>query len=192
MKKSAWRLALSAVLFVAWIGYLAYLAATTTQPVVLSRPQFLSAELYVIAQISADAADAEQPGSHIAVKKVVWANKAEDAGLKTLQVAGLPSLKDLEKLLKKELEEADHIADPKKKEQSRHAAQNKFDLEKKFAWDAPGEFILALSHSTTDPSVYTVTALPRTPGFSGQSGRIYPATPATVRQLEMLVKEFHP
>ncbi len=35
------RLILAAALFVAWIGMLAILAATTTRPVVLSRPQFL-------------------------------------------------------------------------------------------------------------------------------------------------------
>ena len=54
MKKSPWRLALSAVLLACWIGYLAYLSATTTHPIVLSRPQFLSADLYVIAEVPAE------------------------------------------------------------------------------------------------------------------------------------------
>ena len=49
MKFAVVRLAVAAALFLAWIGYLSYLAATTRNPVVLSRPQFLVSERDVIA-----------------------------------------------------------------------------------------------------------------------------------------------
>src|SRR5437764_4672079 len=41
----------AAVLLAAWIGYIAYLALTTSHPTVLSRPQFLVADLWVIARV---------------------------------------------------------------------------------------------------------------------------------------------
>jgi len=44
-------LALAAGLFAAWIGYLAFLVLTTRHLVVLSRPQFLVADLWVVAQV---------------------------------------------------------------------------------------------------------------------------------------------
>ncbi len=44
-------LALAAGLFAAWIGYLAFLVVTSRHTVVLSRPQFLVADLWVIAQV---------------------------------------------------------------------------------------------------------------------------------------------
>ena len=44
------RLVLSGSLFLAWIGYLAYLVAITRNPVILSRPQFLEANVYVLAE----------------------------------------------------------------------------------------------------------------------------------------------
>ena len=49
MKFAVVRLAVAAVLFVGWIGYLSFLAATTRNPVVLSRPQFLISQRDVIA-----------------------------------------------------------------------------------------------------------------------------------------------
>jgi hypothetical protein len=53
MKGAALRLALAAILFAGWLGYLAYLAATAAHPDVLSRPQFLVSSLDVIAQVEA-------------------------------------------------------------------------------------------------------------------------------------------
>jgi len=47
--KARFRLALAA--FLVWIGYLAFLAFTTRDPVVLSRPQLLASEIDVIAEI---------------------------------------------------------------------------------------------------------------------------------------------
>src|SRR5205809_4500008 len=44
-------LGVTVVLFLSWIGWLAYLAFTTTKPIVLSRPQFLVSKLDVIAEL---------------------------------------------------------------------------------------------------------------------------------------------
>jgi hypothetical protein len=55
-------------LFAAWLGYLAYLAATTRNPIVLSRPQFLVANLIVVAQV--DRVDGQPPA--VTVRQVSW------------------------------------------------------------------------------------------------------------------------
>ena len=54
MKPAALRLTVAALLFVGWVGYLAFLAATTRNAIVLSRPQFLVSELDVIATHKGD------------------------------------------------------------------------------------------------------------------------------------------
>jgi hypothetical protein len=51
MKRRPRLLALAAGLFAVWIAYLAFLALTTSSPVVLSRPQFLVADLWVIGHV---------------------------------------------------------------------------------------------------------------------------------------------
>jgi hypothetical protein len=61
------RLAVTAALFAAWIGWLGYLAATTTKPQVLSRPQFLISNLYVIAEL---AGSTDRPGAVVTVQEI--------------------------------------------------------------------------------------------------------------------------
>ena len=71
--RRVWRLVLAAVLFAGWLGYLFYLTRTASNPVVLSRPQFLVADLDVIAQI-------DDPQSKQAiVEEVCWARKGVKA-----------------------------------------------------------------------------------------------------------------
>ena len=69
------RLVLAAALFVAWIGMLAILAATTTRPVVLSRPQFLVSDIDVIAQIIQGT---HGPDHEVTIKEVHWLEKEND------------------------------------------------------------------------------------------------------------------
>jgi hypothetical protein len=59
-------LAVAAGLFAAWIGYLAFLALTASHPTVLSRPQFLVADLWVIAEV-------DGPEGPVTVREVVYA-----------------------------------------------------------------------------------------------------------------------
>jgi hypothetical protein len=63
------RLWIAAALFAGWIGWLAYLAATTTHPVVLSRPQFLVSTLDVIADVHAANG---HPAEEVTVREVHW------------------------------------------------------------------------------------------------------------------------
>lgn len=84
-------LALTAALFFAWLGWLAYLALTTTRPIVLSRPQFLAAHVDVIATVS----DKDgRPDSHAKVEKVPW-SRDDRLRLETgqaLEVVNLPQV----------------------------------------------------------------------------------------------------
>jgi hypothetical protein len=64
------RLIVAAGLFVAWISILALLAATSSQPVVLSRPQFLVSNLDVIVQI--DGNDKNEPSREVTVIELHW------------------------------------------------------------------------------------------------------------------------
>ena len=82
MKPVAWRLAVTAALFLGWVGYLAYLALFTRNPVVLSRPQFLVSELDVIA--------IRQDDDTFVIQEVLWPSerKAEWEG-KTVVVENL-------------------------------------------------------------------------------------------------------
>ena len=90
MSHARLRLAAAAALFLGWIGYLAYLALTTTRPVVLSRPQFLAAQLDVIATV---AENDGRPDPVVRVQRVQWAANGIEANLsgQTTKVANLPS-----------------------------------------------------------------------------------------------------
>src|SRR5262249_10524960 len=81
------RLVLSAVLFAAWIGWLAYLAATATRPIVLSRPQLLVSTLDVIARVDADG---DHPAATVPIVKVHWPPGRDDWKDKTITVSNLP------------------------------------------------------------------------------------------------------
>jgi hypothetical protein len=66
MSTALWRLILAALLFFAWVGWLAYLSTTAARPVVLSRPQFLVSNLDVIAEV----ASVDSP--EVRVREVHW------------------------------------------------------------------------------------------------------------------------
>ncbi len=88
------RLLLAALLFCAWIGWLAYLAATTTHPVVLSRPQFLDAKLDVVAEVRRNpkppaGADEGSADPVVELVEVLWPGDAPERKLKKLTVANL-------------------------------------------------------------------------------------------------------
>lgn len=82
------RLALVAVLFVLWIGYLIYLALpTTTSREVLSRAQFLVSNVDVIAQVKAEPNGAPDP--KIVVEQVHWPKDAENLAGQTVTITNL-------------------------------------------------------------------------------------------------------
>jgi hypothetical protein len=91
MKSARLRLILAAGAFLTWIGWLIYLAATTTRPIVLSRPQFLQADLDVIAEL----AEVENhPDPKVRVVEVYWPKDARDKPLGHIPV---PELSELDK-----------------------------------------------------------------------------------------------
>ena len=59
----------------AWIGFLALLAATATQPVVLSRPQFLVSQVDVIAQVEQGK---DGPDPEVSVREIRWPAKGTE------------------------------------------------------------------------------------------------------------------
>ena len=78
------RLVVSVCLFLAWIGFLAYLVARTRDPVILSRPQLVVSSAVVIAEVKAQ--DGRQAGT-VAVSKVAWALASDDAKFADSQLA---------------------------------------------------------------------------------------------------------
>jgi hypothetical protein len=89
MKAARWRLGLAAAGFLAWIGWLAYLAATTTHPLVLSRPQFLQADYYVIADVNESQ---DRPDSHVQVADIYPGHKKPGKTPKHIVVENLPEM----------------------------------------------------------------------------------------------------
>jgi hypothetical protein len=161
MKPSRVRLAVAAVLFACWIGWLTYLAATTTRPIVLSRPQFLETRLCVLAELSADKQDPNLPAEKAKILQVFWPAGKKDLQETTISLTNLKVLEDRETGKEKWAPVA--------------------------GWKGPGEYLLAL---TPEGPGYQVTPIPRSPGYGEAPGRIYPATPQTTRELQDLLKEF--
>jgi hypothetical protein len=85
MKGARVRFFVVAGLFVLWLGYLAYLVAVTPrEPVLLCRPQFLIADVVVLAHVDA----VDKP---IRVEEVFWAPAGDESKLAgaTLPVSNL-------------------------------------------------------------------------------------------------------
>jgi hypothetical protein len=92
MRRRPWLLAAAVALFAAWLGYLAFLALTASRPVVLSRPQFLVADLWVVGQVD----DFDRPD--VKVVEVVHARPElkgeEPAKDAVIEVSNLPKCKE--------------------------------------------------------------------------------------------------
>lgn len=80
------RLVLAALLFAAWIGWLIFLAATSSRPIVLSRPQFLVSTVDVIGRLSAEQG---RPVSVVEVIDVHWPPSQQDLKQKSITVTNL-------------------------------------------------------------------------------------------------------
>lgn len=85
-----WRFAGALLLFVGWVGWLAYLALTVTRPIVLSRPQFLAAQLDVLATVRAGADG--KPETAVKVERLLWpADAAEKRDeIRVINLATIP------------------------------------------------------------------------------------------------------
>lgn len=82
------RLGVAATLFIAWLGWLLYLALGSRQVIVLSRPQFLVANLWIIADVVEKNG---RPAAELTVRELVWSEKPRDLVGAAIVVADLPS-----------------------------------------------------------------------------------------------------
>ena len=82
------RLVVAAVLFVGWLGFLLFLVLESGT-VVLSRPQFLVAQLYVVAEIGRGEEGGLDP--RVTIDEVLWSADPAGSGLAT-QTIELPQL----------------------------------------------------------------------------------------------------
>jgi hypothetical protein len=71
------RLAVSACLLVAWLLYLGYLVVETRDQVVLSKPQLMVAQAYVVVDIR-NGESANHPAAEVTIEKVLWSTDAKD------------------------------------------------------------------------------------------------------------------
>jgi hypothetical protein len=86
MRAARVRLAVAVALFLAWVGWLGFLAATDARPPVVSDPQLLAAAAEVVAHVEAGP-DGQLPRS-VTVKQVLRGNGL--AVGQTIVVANLP------------------------------------------------------------------------------------------------------
>jgi hypothetical protein len=84
------RLAVSACLLVAWLLYLGYLVYETRDVVVLSKPQFMVAQAYLLIDVRKSGRP-DIPSEDVTVEKVLWSANAADEKLagQVLQIADL-------------------------------------------------------------------------------------------------------
>jgi hypothetical protein len=81
------RLAVAFCLFVGWLGFLGLLVFQSRNLVVLSRPQFLIAQMYVVVEVRDDRG---KPDPDVIIEEVLWVAEPVDAALTKLQLVDLP------------------------------------------------------------------------------------------------------
>lgn len=157
------RLAVAAVLFVGWMSWLGYLAATSGDAIVLSRPQLLVSSAHITAKLTA-AQDSATPSTAVTVQKIHWAPGTHD-NLKEgaeLTISNLESCgraqgwqgSGLYILPLLRTENGSYVITPTP--------------------PSPGYIALPDPRNTHDPRL-----------------RIYPETPHTLRQLEKIEEPYH-
>jgi hypothetical protein len=161
LQPAAIRLVALALLFMAWLGYLAYLVVkmphtATGEPLILSRPQLLVSQLDVIAEVDA-AKDVSGPSPEVTIKEILFPK------------TGAP-VKVGDKV---------HVVGLKECRRPPHDAEKTSDVPPD--WTGPGRYLLPLQQANAD--TYRVVPTPPSPGFPptrDRAGppRIYPATAA--------------
>jgi hypothetical protein len=164
MKPAVVRLALTALLFVCWIGYEAYQVATRPrtpagQPLVVSRPQILVSDFDIIAQVD----DPDQ--KEVTVEQVLYSDRKEFEGLKEVRVTNLAECRGLSRDFRPGAGPPD--------------------------WTGKGRYVLPLRPVPDGKEgkelVFEVAPTPPSPGYPPLSGKagpphIYPATPEVLAQ----------
>jgi hypothetical protein len=136
MKSAALRFWLLAAMFAAWIGLLLYLALTTRNPVIVSRPQVLASNLDVVATVTN-----ASKGTAV-VTEVLWPEDQKGKWeTKTITVTNLPACE-------RSASDADRDKDGRTERER---------------WTGAGEYILLLQPD--GPNAFKIAAPHRSPGF---------------------------
>jgi hypothetical protein len=164
MKPAAVRLLLTGVLFLGWLGYLAFQVWTRPltaagQPLVVSHPQVLVSELDVVAQVPSDDSPTE-----VTVEKVLYDGRG--AGVQPgdkLRVSNIGACHPPGR-------GPDRVTPPPD-------------------WSGPGRYLLPLVKRKDG---YEVAPIPPSPGYTPEEGagppRLYPATAQTEAQYRQIAK----
>jgi hypothetical protein len=158
MNQARVRLIVAAVAFVAWIGWLFYLARPylAEPPITLSRPQFLKSQVAVVAHVES----ADKPVTILEVRE------GDDTVLKAGDEI---AVENLDQSLTKP------APAPSAKGESKDPGE----------WETPGDFIIPLVRRG---SHWHVASLPETRTIPQDTPRIYPKTPETLEQFHNLPK----
>jgi hypothetical protein len=170
MKPLVARFLLTVVLFVGWLGFLAYQVATRPvlpddQPLVLSRPQILTSEVDILAELPAPPPDAEPDGStKVKVKKVLYGSAVTEG-----QEIKILNLHECQALVPR------GVTVPRD-------------------WSKAGEYLIPLvAQKSAGKDTFLVAPIPPSPGY-GALGfrldvrRIYPATAEALAQYHSIAK----
>jgi hypothetical protein len=159
MKPATARLLLAAVLFVSWLGYLAYLVLSATWPtvarrppiIVLSRPQFLVSTLDVIAEVGVRSDG--RPDPVVSDVEVHWPPDTPAPKGGSLRITNLPEITASE------------------------------------GWQGAGRYILPLVRDGEAYRLVPIPPSPGyDPEGRVNRSRIYPATPQALEQLRQIPK----
>ncbi|MFO0968616.1 MAG: hypothetical protein U0793_23920 [Gemmataceae bacterium] len=83
------RLAVATILFLGWIGFLAFLVVRTRDPVILSRPQFLKADAVVVVDL---AEKNGVPATEVTLKETLWQAEGKEAIPTALRLAAVADI----------------------------------------------------------------------------------------------------
>jgi hypothetical protein len=167
MRRPAVRFALACLLFAGWLGYLIFLAFTSTRPVVLSRPQMLVSQLDVVAKID----NLDQPV--VEVEQVLSVARGVKAPAKGQSIT-VNNLKDCKRVAREDEDANDVPLD----------------------WTGPGLYLLPLDPDKGDSyKVVVVPSSPGFPVSHRKvtppkpTPRLYPATEDALRQYRQIKPE---
>jgi hypothetical protein len=163
------RLVIAASLFVAWIGCLVYVVVQSRNPVILSRPQFLAADVYVTARI--DANDGK-PAATITIEEALWTDP------KKVDKAPAPG----ERI-------TIHVTIQPDDSSTARETKQLHDIDPPLGWSGAGVYVLPLTKAGSD---YFLTGVAPSPGYVPTERdrlRIYLATDDALRQARRLAAE---
>ena len=198
------RLTAAAIVFVAWLIWLMVLALTAGKPEVVSRPQFLVADLYVVAELRDD----KDPPRAVHARTFVLGSTPQPGLLTSLPWAALVKVPvevvgagASEEVTVKAVLRPTGRGSPVQ-EGEKLFVRNLRLCDRKYGWEGPGAYILALTEFKTKPgsALYQVTRVPASPGYpqapinekvNMAPAPIYADTAQVRKQVEYVITAYH-